>query len=255
MASQNSALADSSAPSSLAALAEQLRDGPLQRLVELQIQTTALANRLDGKSAGVSKTSSSSSGCRFRRWSTSMPSHVSSPWFSGSLPMPRSHRTELRARLLELCEEFRAHGDIGCEAALDESHTHFAEEVGAVVFRTVRELLDKRSPACAGEASQSLERAPPRRIDRHYGSRRRHRAAAAQAPRQPPFESTETAEAASGSSTAGCATSGPCSISTQPPATGRARWSSSRPPSSSATSRPTTKRSTPRARDRRLEAR
>lgn len=48
MASQNSALADSSAPSSLAALAEQLRDGPLQRLVELQIQTTALANRSTG---------------------------------------------------------------------------------------------------------------------------------------------------------------------------------------------------------------
>jgi hypothetical protein len=46
MASQNSALVASSAPSSLTALAEQLRDGPLQRLVELQIQTTALANRL-----------------------------------------------------------------------------------------------------------------------------------------------------------------------------------------------------------------
>jgi hypothetical protein len=46
MASENSALVASSVPSSLTALAEQLRDGPLQRLVELQIQTTALANRL-----------------------------------------------------------------------------------------------------------------------------------------------------------------------------------------------------------------
>ncbi len=48
MASQNSALVDSSSRSSLGALAEQLRDGPLQRLVELQIQTTALANRSTG---------------------------------------------------------------------------------------------------------------------------------------------------------------------------------------------------------------
>jgi hypothetical protein len=41
---ENSARVDSSAPASLTALAEQLRDGPLQRLVELQVQTTALAN-------------------------------------------------------------------------------------------------------------------------------------------------------------------------------------------------------------------
>jgi hypothetical protein len=47
MASQNSALAlPPSAPSSLDNLAVQLRDGPLQRLVELQIETAALANRL-----------------------------------------------------------------------------------------------------------------------------------------------------------------------------------------------------------------
>ena len=45
MASENSAVVDSSAPPSLAALAEQLRDGPLQRLVELRAQTRALANR------------------------------------------------------------------------------------------------------------------------------------------------------------------------------------------------------------------
>ena len=45
MASQDFALVASSAPPSLAALAEQLRDGPLQRLVELQVHTTALANR------------------------------------------------------------------------------------------------------------------------------------------------------------------------------------------------------------------
>ena len=46
MASENSAFVDASVPGSLIALAEQLRDGPLQRLVELQTQTTALANRL-----------------------------------------------------------------------------------------------------------------------------------------------------------------------------------------------------------------
>jgi hypothetical protein len=54
MASQNSALELASAPSSLTTLAEQLRDGPLQRLVELQIETTAVANRLgDGPRASI----------------------------------------------------------------------------------------------------------------------------------------------------------------------------------------------------------
>jgi hypothetical protein len=54
MASQNSLLELPSAPSSLATLAEELRDGPLQRLVELQIETAALANRLgDGAPAGI----------------------------------------------------------------------------------------------------------------------------------------------------------------------------------------------------------
>jgi hypothetical protein len=45
MASENSAL-DSPGASSLSALAAELRDGPLQRLVELQIEATALAERL-----------------------------------------------------------------------------------------------------------------------------------------------------------------------------------------------------------------
>jgi signal transduction histidine kinase len=49
--------------------------------------------------------------------------------------------TELHARLIKLCEEFRAHGDIGCEVSLFASHTRFDEEVSDVVFRTVRELL------------------------------------------------------------------------------------------------------------------
>jgi hypothetical protein len=54
MASENPII-DSSTPSaSLSALAEQLRVGPLQRLVELQIETTALAERLaDGAPARI----------------------------------------------------------------------------------------------------------------------------------------------------------------------------------------------------------
>ena len=47
MASQNPAADLPSDASTLTTLAEQLRDGPLQRLVELQIETTALADRLD----------------------------------------------------------------------------------------------------------------------------------------------------------------------------------------------------------------
>jgi signal transduction histidine kinase len=50
-------------------------------------------------------------------------------------------RTELHARLLALCEVFRAAGHIRCEVTLDASHTCFDEEVGEVVYRTVRELL------------------------------------------------------------------------------------------------------------------
>jgi hypothetical protein len=46
MATQNSNVLAPAAPSALAALAEHLRDGPLQQLVLLQQQTTALADRL-----------------------------------------------------------------------------------------------------------------------------------------------------------------------------------------------------------------
>ena len=54
MASQNPAADLPSDASSLTTLAEQLRDGALQRLVELQIETTALADRLDdGASAKI----------------------------------------------------------------------------------------------------------------------------------------------------------------------------------------------------------
>lgn len=54
MTNRDSAVDAPRAPASIAALAEQLRDGPLQRLVELQMQTTALANRLaDGAPAKI----------------------------------------------------------------------------------------------------------------------------------------------------------------------------------------------------------
>jgi len=54
MSSQNYARKSPSASPSLDSLAEQLRDGPLQRLVELQTETTALADRLgDGTPARI----------------------------------------------------------------------------------------------------------------------------------------------------------------------------------------------------------
>jgi signal transduction histidine kinase len=55
--------------------------------------------------------------------------------------MPTATRIELHARLNELCEEFRAAGDIDCEVALEECHTRFDEELSEVLFRTIRELL------------------------------------------------------------------------------------------------------------------
>ncbi len=55
--------------------------------------------------------------------------------------MCSAKRTELFTRLVELCDEFRSHGDLGCEVALEEVHTRFDADVSEVVFRTVRELL------------------------------------------------------------------------------------------------------------------
>jgi signal transduction histidine kinase len=55
--------------------------------------------------------------------------------------MRNGTRTDLYARLLELCEAFRAGGGIDCEVTLDERHTCFAEDVSDVVYKTVRELL------------------------------------------------------------------------------------------------------------------
>jgi two-component system NarL family sensor kinase len=49
--------------------------------------------------------------------------------------------TELHSRLMELCAEFAAQGDIRCEVALEACHLHFDDELSDVVFRTVRELL------------------------------------------------------------------------------------------------------------------
>ena len=73
--------------------------------------------------------------------------------------MSWSPRTELYAALLELCEEFRVQGDIGCEVTLDESHTRLAADVSFVVFRTVRELLvNVRRHARARHVKVSSER-------------------------------------------------------------------------------------------------
>ena len=55
--------------------------------------------------------------------------------------MPIGNRTELHARLIELCREFGEHGDVRHDVALDVAHTLFDDEVGDVVYRTVRELL------------------------------------------------------------------------------------------------------------------
>lgn len=55
--------------------------------------------------------------------------------------MSKGSGTELYARLLRLCDEFRSHGDVACAVTLEERHTHFDEDVSDVVFRTVRELL------------------------------------------------------------------------------------------------------------------
>jgi hypothetical protein len=54
MRTQNLTLAEISAPASasLTALAEQLRDGPLRELMQLQLRATALADRLADDPAG-----------------------------------------------------------------------------------------------------------------------------------------------------------------------------------------------------------
>jgi signal transduction histidine kinase len=55
--------------------------------------------------------------------------------------MQNGTRTELHARLLALCETFRASAPTSCEVLLDARHLGFDEEVAEVVYRTVRELL------------------------------------------------------------------------------------------------------------------
>jgi signal transduction histidine kinase len=55
--------------------------------------------------------------------------------------MPNGNRTNLHARLIELCEEFAAHGEFRCGVTLDAAHMRFDEAVGDVVYRTIRELL------------------------------------------------------------------------------------------------------------------
>jgi signal transduction histidine kinase len=55
--------------------------------------------------------------------------------------MPVSTGTDLFARLVRLCEEFAAVGDIDCRVELDPRQMRFDDEVSEVVFRTVRELL------------------------------------------------------------------------------------------------------------------
>jgi len=78
--------------------------------------------------------------------------------------MPDGSRTDLFPRLLELCEKFRAQGNIGCEVALDAGHTRFDEEVSEVVYRAVRELLTNvRQHAQASKVRVSSAR-------RHDGS-------------------------------------------------------------------------------------
>ena len=70
--------------------------------------------------------------------------------------MPASTATRLFRRLTDLCDQFRAQGDIACDVALDERHTCFDEEVSEVVFRTVRELLTNvRQHARAGHVAVS----------------------------------------------------------------------------------------------------
>jgi signal transduction histidine kinase len=54
--------------------------------------------------------------------------------------MLASRPTDLKSRLTELCTELRA-GGIACDVHLDARHVAFGEEVGEIVFRTVRELL------------------------------------------------------------------------------------------------------------------
>jgi len=50
-------------------------------------------------------------------------------------------QASLFAALVELCNQFRAGTQIDCRLTLGEGHTHFAPEVGDVIYRTVRELL------------------------------------------------------------------------------------------------------------------
>jgi signal transduction histidine kinase len=55
--------------------------------------------------------------------------------------MPARRLTDLKSRLTGLCVELRAAGGIACDIDLDDRHIALGEEVGEILFRTVRELL------------------------------------------------------------------------------------------------------------------
>ena len=66
--------------------------------------------------------------------------------------------TELYTRLQELCEAFRARGDIGCEVALDERHTYFAEEAFSGDWSEIVAEASPIDPAQIGQSGSEVLR-------------------------------------------------------------------------------------------------
>jgi signal transduction histidine kinase len=115
-------------------VAERLHDGPLQDLVALQLKTAVLQRErpFPGENRAEQLT-------EIAELAQAALQHLQG--VIRELCVAEPLRPGLRARLVTLCDEFRAASGISCNLRLHPSHLSFAPEVSEVLFRTIKELL------------------------------------------------------------------------------------------------------------------
>jgi signal transduction histidine kinase len=115
-------------------LAEQLHDGPLQELVALQLKAGNLA-RLGAASIADQQERLTELGELAQQAIEQLHAVIR------DLVAEPGEKVELFARVVELCEQFRATTGLYCVMHLEPAHFELAPEIGEVVYRGVRELL------------------------------------------------------------------------------------------------------------------
>ena len=138
-------------------LAERLHDGPLQDLVALQLKTAVLLRERARPPGAVHPTDQAGHLTEIGELAQAAVEHLQRIIRELCIAEPR--RSGLLARLVTLCDEFRASSGISCELCVQPQHTGFGPELSEVLFRTVRELLTnvrKHAQATAVTVSSRL---------------------------------------------------------------------------------------------------